>query len=201
MATTTDEKERVPTEAGFDKERVSTGGGYDKERIPAGSGYDKEKVTGDFGYDSNGSSAGQDHDFEAGGRPKQGKLSRDLKGRHMQMIAIGMISLACHNYSAEKSPNRGLNWCWLVCRLWERLPLWWSCQRRTCFFFLSLGMGPMLTAPLQLIGFIIIGFMLLCTVQALGELAVLYPVNGAFFTYACRFLDESWYGQLLSEEL
>jgi len=34
--------------------------------------------------------------------------------------------------------------------------------------------------------------MLLCTVQALGELAVLYPVNGAFFTYACRFMDESW---------
>jgi len=28
--------------------------------------------------------------------------------------------------------------------------------------------------------------------QALGELAVLYPVNGAFFTYACRFIDESW---------
>lgn len=34
--------------------------------------------------------------------------------------------------------------------------------------------------------------MLLFTVQALGELAVLYPVNGAFFTYACRFMDESW---------
>lgn len=30
------------------------------------------------------------------------------------------------------------------------------------------------------------------TVQALGELAVLYPVNGAFFTYSCRFIDESW---------
>ena len=39
----------------------------------------------------------------------------------------------------------------------------------------------------------IIGVMLLFTVQALGELAVLYPVNGAFFTYGCRFLDESWY--------
>lgn len=44
----------------------------------------------------------------------------------------------------------------------------------------------------QLIGFIIVGFMLLFTVQALGELAVLYPVNGAFFTYTCRFVDESW---------
>ena len=45
----------------------------------------------------------------------------------------------------------------------------------------------------QLIGFIIIGAMLLFTVQALGELAVLYPVNGAFFTYGCRFIDEAWY--------
>ena len=34
--------------------------------------------------------------------------------------------------------------------------------------------------------------MLLCTVQALGELAVLYPVNGAFFTYAVRFIDPAW---------
>lgn len=34
--------------------------------------------------------------------------------------------------------------------------------------------------------------MLLCTVQSLGELAVLYPVNGAFFTYSYRFLDRSW---------
>ena len=35
--------------------------------------------------------------------------------------------------------------------------------------------------------------MLLFTVQALGELAVLYPVNGAFFSYGCRFIDEAWY--------
>lgn len=39
----------------------------------------------------------------------------------------------------------------------------------------------------------IVGLMLLFTVQALGELAVLYPVNGAFFTYGCRFIDEAWY--------
>lgn len=36
------------------------------------------------------------------------------------------------------------------------------------------------------------GTMLLFTVQALGELTVLYPVNGAFFTYSCRFISESW---------
>jgi len=46
---------------------------------------------------------------------------------------------------------------------------------------------------MQLIGFMIVGLMLLFTVQALGELAVLYPVNGAFFTYACRFIDEAWF--------
>lgn len=40
-----------------------------------------------------------------------------------------------------------------------------------------------------LLGFLITGGMLLCTVQALGELAVLYPVNGAFYQYFCRFLD------------
>jgi amino acid transporter len=33
--------------------------------------------------------------------------------------------------------------------------------------------------------------MLLCTVNALGELAVMYPVNGAFYTYIVRFVDPS----------
>lgn len=38
----------------------------------------------------------------------------------------------------------------------------------------------------------IVGAMLLFTVQALGELAVLYPVNGAFFQYTARFIDPAW---------
>ncbi|KAK3110368.1 hypothetical protein LTR53_015416 [Teratosphaeriaceae sp. CCFEE 6253] len=42
------------------------------------------------------------------------------------------------------------------------------------------------------ISFIIIGFFLLLTMQALAELAVLYPVNGAFFIYICRFIERSW---------
>lgn len=29
--------------------------------------------------------------------------------------------------------------------------------------------------------------------QALGELTVMYPVNGAFYTYVVRFVDPSWY--------
>ena len=38
----------------------------------------------------------------------------------------------------------------------------------------------------------IVGVMLLFTCQALAELAVLYPVNGAFYTYVVRFVDPSW---------
>jgi len=43
-----------------------------------------------------------------------------------------------------------------------------------------------------LLGYMITGGMLMLTMQALGELAVLYPVNGAFFTYCLRFIDPSW---------
>lgn len=42
------------------------------------------------------------------------------------------------------------------------------------------------------IGFMIIGCMLLMTMQALGELAVLYPVNGAFYSYIVRFVSPAW---------
>lgn len=34
--------------------------------------------------------------------------------------------------------------------------------------------------------------MLLLTTMALAEMAVLYPVNGAFYTYIVRFVDPSW---------
>jgi yeast amino acid transporter len=43
-----------------------------------------------------------------------------------------------------------------------------------------------------LIGFAITGVMLLMTMQALGELAVLYPVNGAFYSYIVRFVSPAW---------
>lgn len=42
------------------------------------------------------------------------------------------------------------------------------------------------------LGFIIIGIMMLFTMQALAELGVMFPVNGAFFTYAVRFISPSW---------
>jgi len=42
------------------------------------------------------------------------------------------------------------------------------------------------------IDFIIVGIMMLLTVNALGELAAIYPVEGAFFNYSVRFIDEAW---------
>ncbi|OAA67999.1 amino-acid permease [Niveomyces insectorum RCEF 264] len=43
-----------------------------------------------------------------------------------------------------------------------------------------------------IICYLIVGVMLLFTCQALAELAVLYPVNGAFYTYVVRFIDPAW---------
>ena len=38
----------------------------------------------------------------------------------------------------------------------------------------------------------LIGVMLYCTVHALGELAVAYPVAGSFAVYGSRFIDPAW---------
>ncbi|CAM1502997.1 Fc.00g077730.m01.CDS01 [Cosmosporella sp. VM-42] len=42
------------------------------------------------------------------------------------------------------------------------------------------------------IGYLVVGIMLLMTTLALAEMAVLFPVNGAFYTYIVRFVDPSW---------
>ncbi|RFU29503.1 hypothetical protein B7463_g6842, partial [Scytalidium lignicola] len=43
-----------------------------------------------------------------------------------------------------------------------------------------------------LLGFLIVGGMIYLVMQALAEMAVMYPVNGAFTMYICRFVDPSW---------
>ncbi|KAH9886340.1 amino acid permease/ SLC12A domain-containing protein [Xylariomycetidae sp. FL2044] len=60
-------------------------------------------------------------------------------------------------------------------------------------FFVGSGGALATGGPASLlIDFIIIGIMMFNVVYALGELAVMYPVSGGFYTYATRFIDPSW---------
>lgn len=43
-----------------------------------------------------------------------------------------------------------------------------------------------------LLAYMIIGLMLYCVMQALGELAVVFPIAGSFSAYSTRFLDPAW---------
>ena len=82
-------------------------------------------------------------------------LTRSLKNRHLQMIAIG------------GSIGTGL--------------------------FVGSGSSLHTGGPAGLlIAYILIGTMIYCTVMSLGELAVTFPVSGAFVTYNSRFIDPSW---------
>ncbi|KJZ78388.1 hypothetical protein HIM_02426 [Hirsutella minnesotensis 3608] len=82
-------------------------------------------------------------------------LARKLKGRHLQMIAIG------------GSIGTGL--------------------------FVASGSSLSTGGPASLlIAFSIVGAMLYCTCQALGELAVLFPIAGSFSSWSTRFMDPSW---------
>ena len=82
-------------------------------------------------------------------------LLRRLKGRHLQMIAIG------------GSIGTGL--------------------------FVGSGKALAYGGPASLLlAFSLTGVMMYCTVQALGELAVLFPVAGSFASYSTRFLDPAW---------
>ncbi|KAF2708130.1 hypothetical protein K504DRAFT_382407 [Pleomassaria siparia CBS 279.74] len=83
------------------------------------------------------------------------ELKRHLKGRHMQMIAIGGAIGAGLFVGAGGALHNGGPGSLVIC-------------------------------------FMIIGVMMLLMMQALAELAVMYPVNGAFFQYVVRFVDPAW---------
>ncbi|KAF7871561.1 hypothetical protein EAF04_003668 [Stromatinia cepivora] len=82
-------------------------------------------------------------------------LVRSLRGRHLQMLAIG------------GSIGTGL--------------------------FVTSGAALATGGPGSLLlAYILMGGMLFCTVQALGEMAVTFPVAGSFSTFATRFIDPAW---------
>lgn len=59
--------------------------------------------------------------------------------------------------------------------------------------FVGSGSALSLGGPAALIiAYGLIGAMLYCTVHALGELAVLFPVAGSFSAYSTRFIDPAW---------
>lgn len=103
---------------------------------------------------SGGEHGGFDHAAAAEATANSG-LSRKLKARHLQMIAIG------------GSIGTGL--------------------------FVTSGAALSNGGPASLIiAYGIIGIMLFCTVHALGEMAVAFPVAGSFSAYSTRFLDPAW---------
>ena len=59
--------------------------------------------------------------------------------------------------------------------------------------FVNSGKSLLLGGPASMvIAFVLIGIMLYCTVHALGEMAVAFPVAGSFSSYSTRFLDPAW---------
>jgi amino acid transporter len=60
-------------------------------------------------------------------------------------------------------------------------------------FFVGSGKALATGGPASLfLDFSIMGVMIFNVVYALGELAVMYPVSGGFYTYSTRFIDPSW---------
>ncbi|KAH8906717.1 amino-acid permease inda1 [Coniochaeta sp. PMI_546] len=60
-------------------------------------------------------------------------------------------------------------------------------------FFVGSGSALSNGGPASLlIDFVIIGVMMFNVVYALGELSVMYPVSGGFYTFSTRFIDPSW---------
>ncbi|KAH6623177.1 amino acid permease-domain-containing protein [Chaetomium tenue] len=138
-----------------------TGRGNSSSRFSIHANHADDHTTHDEPF-SSGPPAVRDHHGEryydlhtANTKTASTLLARELKGRHLQMIAI------------SGSIGTGL--------------------------FVASGKALSQGGPASvLLAYLVVGVMLWCTVQALGEMAVVFPVAGSFAAYSTRFLDPSW---------
>jgi amino acid transporter len=120
---------------------------------------------------------GKVFDVEAAAqRTADSPLARRLKGRHLQMIAIGGSIGEKHPANITLFLNPDADY-----------------RKKGTGLFVGSGKALSTGGPASLlIAFSLIGFMLYCTVHALGELAVIFPVAGSFSAYSTRFIDPAW---------
>jgi amino acid transporter len=120
------------------------------------------------------------------------QLKRGLHGRHMQMIVRSSeVQSRGWNMSNLSLGDWWSHWCRSFRGIGRRAVEWRAGQSRklvppSSWVFIRADYMA------KLICFMIIGVMIQLMMQALAELAVMYPVNGAFYQYIVRFVDPSW---------
>ncbi|KAG5764646.1 hypothetical protein H9Q72_007251 [Fusarium xylarioides] len=99
-------------------------------------------------------------------------LARELKGRHLQMIAFGgsiggFLETLVRRKKSLQSTGTGL--------------------------FVASGAALFRSGPAGLfLAYVAIGVLQFFTMQSLCELSVLFPVAGSFTAFSTRFIDPSW---------
>lgn len=104
--------------------------------------------------------------------PDEPALAIKLKPRHLQMIAIGGSIGMFSSITNKQKSDRPLSGTGI---------------------FVGSGSALATRGPASVVlAYGLIGIMLFCTVHDLDELAVAFPVAGAFSVHSSRFIDPAW---------